>query len=78
MKTTTKDSGIKRNALFLGNISKYVNYMKKTSLNGYIYDFFVDYNTIDTRDIADIHKYLRAKHDMLHIFGFIKIYLLRD
>ena len=27
----------------------------------YIYDFFVDYNTIDVREFADIHKYLLRK-----------------
>ena len=38
--------------------------MKKTGLNGYIYDFSVDYNTIDTSNIIDIHKYLMKKHDI--------------
>ena len=31
--------------------------------------FSVDYNTIDTSDIVDIHKYLMKKHVMP---GFIK------
>ena len=50
----------------LGNISKKfsVDNMKKTGLNGYIYDFSVDYNTIDTSNIIDIHKYLMKKHDI--------------
>ena len=35
--------------------------MKKTSFNGYIYDFSVDYDATDTDDIKDIHKYLMKK-----------------
>ena len=44
----------------LGNIAKYftVDNMKETGLNGYAYDFSVDYNTIDVIDIVDVHKYL--------------------
>ena len=37
--------------------------MKKTGLNRYIYDFFVDYNVIDTSNTIDIHKYLMKTHD---------------
>ena len=36
--------------------------MKKTGLNGYVYDFSVDYDAIDVDDILDIHKYLMKKH----------------
>ena len=45
-----KDYEIKRYPLCLGNISKdfSVDYIKKTGLNGYVYDFSVDYNIIDT------------------------------
>ena len=32
--------------------------MKKTGLNGYLYDFSVDYDAITVDDILDIHKYL--------------------
>ena len=35
--------------------------MKKTGLNGYVYDFSVDHNTIYINDIVDIHKYLMKK-----------------
>ena len=38
--------------------------MKKTGLNGYVYDFSVDYNTIYINDIVDIHKYLMKKHNV--------------
>ena len=61
-----KDSEIKRYPLCLGNISKdfSVDNMKKTGLNGYVYDFSVDYNAIAVDDILDIHKYLMKKHDI--------------
>lgn len=29
--------------------------------NGYLSNFWVDYNTIDVSDIADIHNYLMEK-----------------
>ena len=58
-----KDSEIKRYPLCLGNISKdfSVDNMKKTGLNGYVYDFSVDYNAIAVDDILGIHKYLIKK-----------------
>ena len=40
--------------------------MKKTGFNGYIYDFSVDYDSIDVDNIKDIHKYLmKKKNDMV-------------
>ena len=41
----------------LGNISKdfTIDNMKKTGLREYVYDFHVDYNTIDFSDIIDIN-----------------------
>ena len=33
--------------------------MKQTRLNGYVYDFSVDYFSIDVGAIQDIHKYLK-------------------
>ena len=52
--------------LCLGNISKdfSVDNMKKTGLNGYVYDFSVDYNATAVDDILDIHKYLIKNHDI--------------
>ena len=38
--------------------------MKNTGLNGYVYDFSVDYDAIAVNDILDIHKYLIKRHDM--------------
>ena len=62
-----KDSEIKKHPLCLGNISKYekrANNMKKTWLNGYVYEFSVDYNIINTSNIIDIHKSLMKKYDI--------------
>ena len=42
--------------------------MKKTGLNGYLYDFSIDCNIIDTNNIASIHKYLMKKHDISNIW----------
>ena len=48
----------------LGNISKdfSVDNMKKTGLNGYVYDFSVNYDAIAVDDVLDIHKYLMKKN----------------
>ena len=52
--------------LCLGNISKdfSVDNMKKTGLNGYVYDFSVDYDATAVDDILHIHKYLIKNHDI--------------
>ena len=58
---------MKKYPLCLQNISKDFtanNLKKKTGLNGYVYEFSVDYNVIDTSNIIDIHKYLTKKHDL--------------
>ena len=39
--------------------------MKKTELNGYVYDFLVDYDAIAVDDILDIHKYLKKKNNII-------------
>ena len=36
--------------------------MIKTGLIGYVYDFFVDYNIIDTSNFISIPKYLLKKN----------------
>ena len=53
--------------LCLGNISKDwpVDNMKDTGLNGYVYDFSVDYDGIAVDDIKDIHKYLMKKNNII-------------
>ena len=35
--------------------------MKNTELNGYFYDFSIDYDAIVVDDILDIHNYLMKK-----------------
>ena len=37
---------------------------REVSLNGNIYDFSVDYNSIDKSDILNIHKYLMIKNNI--------------
>ena len=38
---------------------------KKTGLNGYVYNFSVDYDAIAVDDILDIHKYLMKNNKMI-------------
>ena len=61
-----KDSNIVATPLCLGNISKdwSVDTMKDTRLNGYVYDFSVDYDDTDIDDFKDIYKYLMKKNDI--------------
>ena len=61
-----QDSEIVTTLLCLRKISKdfSVDNMKKTRLNGYVYDFSVDYGAIAANDILDIHKYLMRKHNI--------------
>ena len=42
-----------------------VNKKKKKDLNGYVYGFSIDDNTIDISDIWDIHWDFMRKHDMI-------------
>ena len=39
--------------------------MKRTGLNGYVYDFSVDYTNTAVDDILDIHNYLIKKNDIV-------------
>ena len=63
-KFKAKDSDIVATSICLGNISIVfsVDNMKKTGLNGYVYDFSVDYDAIAVDDILDIHKYPMKKN----------------
>ena len=67
IKFKAKDSEIIATPLCLGNISKNVSVdnLKKTGLNGYVYDFSVDYDAIAVDDILDIHKYLMKKNNII-------------
>ena len=60
-----KDSEIVATPLCLNNIMKEFSEdnTKKTGLNGYVYDFSVDYDAIAVTDILDIHKYLMKKNE---------------
>ena len=42
-----------------------VDNMKKTGLNGYVYDFSVDYDAIANDKILDIRKYLMEKNNIV-------------
>ena len=66
-KLRMKDSEIVATPLFLGNISRdwSVDYMKKTGLNGYVYDFSVDYDAIVVDDVLDIRNYLMKNNDIV-------------
>ena len=61
-----KDSEIKKYLLSLRNILKDFTgtNMKKPGLNGYVYEFSVDYNIIDTSNVINVHKFLTKKHNI--------------
>ena len=67
IKFKAKDSEIVATPWYLGNISKdwSVNNMEKTGLNGYVYDFSVNYDAIAVDDILDIRNYLMKKNDIV-------------
>ena len=67
IKFKAKDPTIIATPLCLENISKdwSVDNMKDTGLNGYVYDFSVDYDSSDVDDIKDIHKYLIKKNNIV-------------
>ena len=67
IKFKAKDSNIIATPLCLRNISKdwSVDNMKDTGLNGYVYDFSVDYDAIAVDDIKDINKYLMKNNKIL-------------
>ena len=66
-KFKAKDSDIVATSLCLGNISKNwsIDIVKKTGLNGYIYDFSVDYDDTAVDGVLDIHNYLMKKNDSI-------------
>ena len=66
-KFKAKYSEIVASSLCLGNISKdwSVDNMKKTGLNGYVYDFSVDYDALAVVNTLDIHNYLMKKNDIV-------------
>ena len=69
IKFKAKYSNIIATPLCLGNISNdwSVDNLKDTGLNGYVYDFSVDYDSTDVNDIKDIHNYLMKKNNIAWI-----------
>ena len=67
IKFKAKDPEIAAYSLCLGNISKdwSVDNMKKTALQGNVYNFSVDYDAIAVSDILNIHKYLMKKNKIV-------------
>ena len=67
-KFKANDSEIVASSLCIGNISKDWKRLKKTGLNGYVYEINVnysDYNVVDPgKDIPFVHNYLMAKYNM--------------
>ena len=66
-KFKAKESEIVATPLCLGNISKGVSVgnMKKIELDGYVYDFSVDYDAIAIDDVLDIHRCLIKKNEIV-------------
>ena len=71
VKFKAKDSKIVVGPLCLGNISKdwSADKMKKTGLNGYIYEFNVDYRDVNKLNITEnmpiIHRYFMLKYGIV-------------
>ena len=67
IKPKAKDTEIVATPLCLGKISNKfsADNMKKTGLNGYVYDFSVDCDATAVADILDIHKYLLKKNAII-------------
>ena len=78
-KFKAKDSEIVVTPLCLGNISKdwSVDNLKDIRVNGYVYDFSVDYDAIAVDDILDICNYLMKKNDIKWL-GLLKYVFLQD
>ena len=65
VKFKAKDSEIVPYPLCLGNISKDFSIANGTGLQGYVYDFSVDYKYIAIDKIHDIHNYLMKKNNIV-------------
>ena len=80
IKFKTKDSEIVASPLCLGNISKdwSTDNMKKTGLNGYVYEFNVDYTDLNKSNpikiIPIIHNYLMLKYSIKKCLNLLKKY----
>ena len=47
---------------------------REVSLNGNVYDFSVDYNSIDKSDILNIHKYLMTENNLKKCSAWLLYY----
>ena len=67
IKFKAKDSETVTTPLCLGNISRgwSVDNMRNTGLNGFVYDFNVDFDAIAVDDILEIHNYLMKKNGIV-------------
>ena len=60
--------------LCLGNISEDFAFdnIRETGFEGYLFDFSVDYETIDFDDILDIHEYLMKNNNIKKCLDLLK------
>ena len=67
LKFKANESEIKRNHMYLGNVSKYfsVPNAARTGMYGDVYDSAVDYVATDVLKIYDIHRYLMKRNDIV-------------
>ena len=66
-KFKAKDTEVVATPLCLGNASKDCSEdnIKKAGLNGYVYDFSIDFDAIPVEAIQGVHKYSIVKHDIV-------------
>ena len=66
-KFNRKNFEILPNPLCLGSMSKSFSaeYIKKTGLDGYVYDVSVDYWAVATNKVLDIRKYLMESNNII-------------
>ena len=70
-----KNSEIKDYTLCLGNALKdfTINNREKPELKGIVKLFSVDFNSIDTNDVTDIHKYLMERTwNRINVWNYFK------
>ena len=46
--------------------------VKETGIHGYLYDFSVDYNSVNVVDTFDIHKNLMEKNNIHNVWIYLK------
>ena len=78
VKFKANDSEVNVAPLRLDNLLKNlsVDNVKETGLYGYVYNFSVNYDSIDVAAIWDIHKYLMKRHNLKKCLDMLKNYLL--